>query len=90
MDYKKIAAAGMSAALMLSIGGSALAKGPGSLPPEKESTAVSQADSSESRHREKPIRKPEQKPETGTDSSQSSETTEKKSEKRARKGKKSA
>ena len=40
MDYKRLAAAGMSAALALSIGGSALAKAPGSAPPAREDTTV--------------------------------------------------
>ena len=35
MDYKRLAAAGMSAALLLSIGGSALAKAPGSASPAR-------------------------------------------------------
>ena len=46
MDYKKLAAAGMSAALLLSIGGSALAKAPGSSP--RESTPISQSRPSDS------------------------------------------
>ena len=51
MDYKKLAAAGMSAALMLSIGGSALAKAPGGTLPD----AASGASVSISRRQRKPI-----------------------------------
>ena len=46
MDYKKLAAAGMSAALLLSIGGSALAKAPSKAP--RENTPISQSRPSDS------------------------------------------
>ena len=54
MDYKKLAAAGMSAALLLSIGGSALAKAPGSASPAREDTTVTASSESGAPRKGKP------------------------------------
>ena len=54
MDYKRLAAAGMSAALVLSIGGSALAKAPGSAPPAREDTTVTASSESGAPRKGKP------------------------------------